>query len=83
MMESILLWRACRMLAARLHAYEIEAELEQEMNHTALRIEAVLEHTFYDKESGTLLAATEDCRQIDVWGCCYAAVSWISVKQHL
>ena len=72
MMESILLWRACRMLAARLHAYETEAELEQEMNHTALRIEAVLEHTFYDKESGTLLAATEDCRQIDVWGCCYA-----------
>lgn len=69
MMESILLWRACRMLTARLRAMGI---CDRDMEQVAGRIAKELENVFYEKESGMLLAASKDCRQIDVWGSCYA-----------
>jgi hypothetical protein len=65
MLESVLMWRAYKMLA---HWLPQERE---ELNQRAAMIEQALPAVFAD-ESGMLLAATEDCRQIDVWGSCYA-----------
>lgn len=72
MMESLLLWRACRMLASHLQRRGDFASFLSKMERTAEHIENALETVFYQKESGMLLAATQDCRQIDVWGSCYA-----------
>ena len=72
MMESLLLWRACRMLASHLQRRGDFASFLSKMERTSEHIENALEKVFYQKESGMLLAATQDCRQIDVWGSCYA-----------
>lgn len=72
MIESVLLWRACRMIAERLHRYAVAPMICAELERIAKEIEEALEKNFYDKETGMLFAATEDCHQIDIWGCCYA-----------
>ena len=72
MIESVLLWRACRMVAERLHRYAVAPMICAEMEHTAKNIEEALEEIFYDEKTGMFFAATEDCHQIDIWGCAYA-----------
>ena len=71
MQESLLYWRACRMLAELFARHSIRPEWAAELSRQADSIENSLEKTFGD-ENGMLLAATKDCRQIDVWGSCYA-----------
>ena len=68
-MESLLLWRALRTLerwraACGLPAGDLAAKYRA--------VEAHVERVFSHEESPMLLAATADCRQIDVWGSCYA-----------
>lgn len=68
MMESLLLWQAWSILLDRRREYRLPVgDLPQRVE----AIEASLLPTF---RSGTplLLAATADCRQLDIWGSCYA-----------
>jgi hypothetical protein len=58
-MESLLYWRACRVM-------DEEAYLDR-----AKRIEKSITKLF-DEKRGALLAATVDCRQIDVWANAFA-----------
>ena len=66
-MESVLLWRACRMMAQMCARFGKSAQLWEE---AAQSVEAALD-VLYDAESGLFLAATEDCRQVDIWGSAY------------
>ncbi len=72
MMESLLYWRACRMLSKNFEKFLLFPQEQKEFSERASAIEASLDLTFRTDE-GMLLAATGDCRQIDVWGSCYAA----------
>ena len=65
-MESILLWRALKVLAGRLGPEGGRYRL------WARSIEAHFCECFWDDERGMLLAATGICRQIDVWASCHA-----------
>ena len=67
MMESVLLWRACRMMAQMCARFGKSAQLWEE---AAQSVEAALD-VLYDAESGLFLAATQDCRQVDIWGSAY------------
>ena len=71
MKESLLYWRGCRMLAALFGRLGVEEAWSKELDIRAKAVEEALEPVFAH-ESGMLLAATETCRQIDVWGSCYA-----------
>lgn len=62
-MESILLWRAYNILAARCG--------ERRYREAAAKIERNLPDVF-GGEGDLLLAATVDCRQPDIWASCYA-----------
>ncbi len=62
-MESLLLWRAYKILAKRLR------------NNIYERRAALIEQNLYNilsDENGMLLAATVDCCQTDIWASCYA-----------
>lgn len=69
LMESLLLWRALKVFAARKRAYGLSAG---DLEARAQAIEKQVECVFVQPGSPMLLAATVDCRQIDVWGSCYA-----------
>ena len=77
-MESLLFWRGCAMLAelseafgsARLTAFDRKAE----------KITAQIEH-LYDPSLGVFLAASEDCRQADVWGNAYLLYIGFPVRE--
>lgn len=71
MKESLLYWRGCRMLSELLTRYQMKPDWAEELSRQADSIENSLEKTF-GEPNGMLLAATKDCRQIDVWGSCYA-----------
>lgn len=69
LMESLLLWRALRALSYWREVCGLPA------GDVAVRITKIEEHTeriFTQEGTPMLLAATVDCRQIDVWGSCYA-----------
>lgn len=68
MMESLLLWRALQQMGRRYTQYGLPAG---DLQRDAQQIEECLVPVFSEKD-GMLLAATQDCRQIDVWGSCYA-----------
>lgn len=67
-MESILLWRALKILVKWLGKCNEQSKKYQE---TITSIEHNLSHIFSDK-SGMLFAATNHCHQIDIWASCYA-----------
>jgi len=69
MMESLLLWRACRKMEAMGARYTGAAD--PRWARMAEAIERNLSR-LYDANSGMYLAATQDCRQIDIWGSAYA-----------
>ncbi|MEA4927818.1 MAG: hypothetical protein VB104_03970 [Candidatus Limiplasma sp.] len=68
MMESLLLWRACRMLDRMEHAFTNGPE--RRWSQMAEKVEQHLP-LLYDAASGMFLAATVDCAQIDIWGNAY------------
>lgn len=65
-MESLLLWRAARILSERLKPYGKDGKYRD----MADRIEASFLDTF-STDSGMILAATGRCKKIDVWASCY------------
>ena len=68
-MESVLYWRACRMMQI-LHDRFGSAELSVAYKCSADHIEYSISQLF-DGETGTFMAADGFCRQIDVWGMLY------------
>ena len=79
LMESLLYWQACRRLAA-LHrdlrdegAGEATPDRERIQDHDkrAALIEKNITHLWHERD-GAFVAATLDCRQVDVWGNAYA-----------
>lgn len=66
--ETLLLWRAEKALVKWLEKTNVAAD---PFKNSIARIEEYFSAVFMDK-SGMLLAATEQCRQIDVWASCYA-----------
>jgi hypothetical protein len=68
--ESLLLWDACRRLAPRF-AQGGDAARAAELSSRAERIERGLDR-LWDAQPGAFLAASHDCRQLDVWGSAFA-----------
>ncbi len=68
--ESLLYWTACRRLA-EWHQKTGDAAAAKKYRERATLIEHHL-GTLWDEKSGAFLAATKDCRQLDVWGNAYA-----------
>jgi hypothetical protein len=78
-MESILCWRAFRALEyMSRHFNGIRVE---EYVHRYEKIEASI-GKLYDEESGMYFAATETCRQIDIWGNAYFLYSGFPCGEH-
>lgn len=73
LMESLLHWTACRRLAARLRAAG-RSEPAARWEEAARRVETNLE-ALWDEPTGAFLAASRDCRQVDVWGNAFAVAS--------
>jgi hypothetical protein len=68
--ESLLYWTACRRLA-EWHQKSGDTEAAKAFRESASRIEHHL-GALWDAKSGAFLAATKDCRQLDIWGNAYA-----------
>jgi len=68
--ESLLYWTACRRLAG-LHEIFDKPALAQEYRRRTNAIEKHL-NALWDQKYGAFLAATQDCRQLDIWGNAYA-----------
>ena len=66
--ESLLAWSAMRRMAYWLHRCGGEP---RSYRVQAARIEEAMS-ALWDEQAGAFLAASQDCRQIDVWGCAYA-----------
>lgn len=69
-MESILYWRACRMLRELHHQFG-DAKKAADYECRCEKIEASI-MLLFDNTTGTFLAADGFCRQTDVWGMLYA-----------
>jgi hypothetical protein len=68
--ESLLYWTACR----RMHAWHQrhgQPERALELERRAQRIVEALPR-LWDDSPGAFLAASQDCRQLDIWGNAYA-----------
>jgi len=70
--SSLLRWEACRRLAEACRLAEMHEEAH-EWYEKAEPLEGALAE-FFDAEQGMFVAATVDCRQMDVWGSSYACV---------
>ncbi len=68
--ESLLYWRACRMLATWFQKTG-QADQAVEFTRRSERIEKAVDALWND-EAGMFFAASQDCRQIDIWGNAYA-----------
>lgn len=71
--ESLLYWHASRRLAHWLGSYG-ETGAAAEFAHRAGLIETNLVR-LWDEPAGAFMAASQDCRQVDIWGNAYAI--WI------
>lgn len=70
LMESLLYWQACRTLE-RWHRQAGRGQRAAEYSRRAGRVEQNIGRLWDDK-TGAFLAATVDCRQVDIWGNAYA-----------
>ena len=68
--ESLLDWTACRRMA-EWHGRVGNSKRAKEYRRRAKLIERNL-GILWDEEAGAFLAATKDCRQLDIWGNAYA-----------
>ena len=71
--ESLLYWTACRRLC-ELHRWDQNLELRKEYRQRASDIENLLD-VLWEQKTGAFLAATKDCRQLDIWGNAY--ILWL------
>jgi len=73
--ESLLLWDASRRLA---HWFGLAGEMDRAQVYTrrAAQVESALEN-LWDARAGAFLAASHDCRQVDVWGAAFAL--WLGI----
>ncbi|MDW8367157.1 MAG: hypothetical protein RMK49_15050 [Abditibacteriales bacterium] len=69
-MESLLYWTACRRLTDW-HEKAGMAALSEEYRRRAHLIEKNID-ALWDETTGAFMAATQDCRQVDIWGNAYA-----------
>jgi hypothetical protein len=69
-MESVLYWRAARILAGWANAYG-DAGGGEAWTNKARAVERGVA-SLWDEATGMFFAATRDCRQTDIWGCAYA-----------
>lgn len=69
--ESLLYWTACRRLARMESSVDGDRARVRELRLRARGIERHLER-LWDPGARAFLAATRDCRQLDVWGNAYA-----------
>ena len=69
-MESVLYWRACRMMQ-NLHDRFGSSDMCRIYSERAVKVEYSICQLF-DSANGTFMAADGFCRQIDVWGMLYA-----------
>lgn len=67
--ESLLYWRSCKFLS-ELYTKFGEAQSAEKYRLRAAEIETNI-YRLYDKESKAFLAASDDCRQLDIWGNAY------------
>ncbi|MGQ9879260.1 MAG: hypothetical protein ACUVSV_00145 [Armatimonadota bacterium] len=70
LMEPLLYWTACRRLE-RWHRQVGRIQRAAEYRRRTREIEANL-NRLWDDRAGAFLAATEDCKQVDIWGNAYA-----------
>lgn len=70
LMESLLYWAAAQRLAA-LHVRAGNSAKAADYQDRAAAIETGI-GALWDDAAGAFLAATEDCRQLDIWGNAYA-----------
>ncbi len=70
LMESLLYWTACRRLE-RWHRQGGRGQRAAEYSRRARRVEQNIGR-LWDDRAGAFLAATVDCRQVDIWGNAYA-----------
>jgi len=68
--SSLLYWEACQRLVVLFNQVK-EPKLAEEFDQRSQMIESHLEK-LWDDQAGMFLAATQDCRQIDIWGNAYA-----------
>ncbi len=68
--SSLLYWEACQRLVVLFNQIT-EPKLAEEFDQRSLMIESHLDK-LWDNQAGMFLAATQDCRQIDIWGNAYA-----------
>ncbi len=77
--SSILRWRAAKAMST--FASFLESGDEGEFAEIADKIRENLGKTFFDEKTGWLYAATEHCRQHDVWGTAFAVECGILDEQ--
>ena len=65
--ESLLYWDACLRMSSR-----DDGETRAALARWAKMIEDAAAATLWDEKLGAFVAATRDCRQIDLWGMAYA-----------
>jgi hypothetical protein len=75
---SLLFWEACTQMAETLRVWE-QHDAAHGWYERAERIGHRLQE-FWDDSHGMFRAASEDCRQIDIWGSAYAAVIRVATK---
>lgn len=80
-MESVLYWRACRMME-KLHGLFGSQSASQDYGCRSQKIEKALPLLF-DSDSGAFMAADGLCRQIDVWGMLYALAVDFPISQDI
>lgn len=79
-MESLLFWRSCKYMST---LYSRSGRTAEQAKYERLS-EAVEQNIgkLFDPVQGAYLAATEDCRQLDVWGNAYLLYIGFPEKQH-
>lgn len=76
--SSLLFWEACVQLAETLRLWEQHDEAHEWYERAEKIVHRLQE--FWDDGVGMFRSASEDCRQIDVWGSAYAAVVRVASK---
>lgn len=76
--SSLLYWEACSQLAAAFRRWEYHDDAHAWYERAEKVVHRLQE--FWDDSVGMFRAASENCRQIDIWGSAYAAVVRIATK---
>lgn len=76
--SSLLFWEACVQLAETLRLWEQHDDAHDWYERAEKILHRLQE--FWDDGAGMFRSASEDCRQVDVWGSAYAAVVRVASK---